>query len=194
MKANKLKTKDMITVVLMSLINIFLFGFSSLLYFNPITILLMPVYFALVQGIVFFMLGVKVPKKGAMLLYCILQAVVTFNIPYILCYLVGGVLAEVVLAKMGYANLKALTWSYVIIQVMNCVGSTIYPYALTLNATLDRLPAEGGSVNGEFIRQAGTMIQSWGSLVLVAVVVVCALLGAFFGRKIVQKHLLRSAE
>ena len=192
MNANKLKTKDIITVVLMSLINIFLFGFSSLLYFNPFTILLMPVYFALVQGIVFFMLGVKVPRKGAILLYCIIQAVVTFNIPYILCYLVGGILAEVLLAKQGYGNLKALTWSYVIIQVMNCVGSTIYPYALTLNATLSRLPAEGGSVNGEFIRQAGNMIQSWGSLVLIAVVVLCALLGAFFGKKVAQKHLLKA--
>ena len=192
MKTNKLRTKDIITVVLMSLINIFLFGFSSLLYFNPITILLMPVYFALVQGIVFFMLGVKVPKKGAILLYCLIQAVVTFNIPYILCYLVGGIAAEILLAKVGYGNLKGLTWSYVVIQVMNCVGSTIYPYAITLNATLDRLPAEGGGVNGEFIRQAGTMIQSWGSIVLVAVVVLCALVGGFFGKKVVQRHLLKS--
>ena len=191
MKSSKLKTKDIITVVLMSLINIFIFGFSSLLYFNPFTILLMPVYFALAQGIVYFMLGVKVPKKGAILIYCIIQAVVTFNLPYILCYLVGGILGEVILAKMGYGELKALTITYVIIQVMNCVGSTIYPYALTLNATLDRLPAEGGSVNGEFIRQAGTMIQSWGSLVLIAVVILCALLGAFFGKKVAQKHLMK---
>ena len=192
MKADKLKTKEIITVVLMSLINILIFGFSSLLYFNPFTILLMPVYFALAQGIVYFMLGIKVPKKGVMLIYCIIQSVVTFNIPYILCYLVGGILAELMLAKMGYGSMKALTWSYVVIQVMNCVGSTIYPYALTLNATLSRLPAEGGSVNGEFIRQAGTMIQSWGSLVLIAVVILCALLGAFFGKKVAQKHLLKA--
>ena len=194
MKADKLKTKEIITVVLMSLINILIFGFSSLLYFNPFTILLMPVYFALAQGVVYFMLGIKVPKKGVMLIYCIIQSVVTFNIPYILCYLVGGILAELMLSKMGYGSMKALTWSYVVIQVMNCVGSTIYPYALTLNATLSRLPAEGGSVNGEFIRQAGTMIQSWGSLVLIAVVILCALLGAFFGKKAAQKHLLKAGK
>ena len=192
MNPNKLKTKDIITVVLMSLINIFLFGFSSLMYFNPFTILLMPVYFALVQGIVYFMLGVKVPKKGVMLIYCLIQAVVTFNIPYIVCYLAAGILAELMLAKMGYGNMKALTWSYVVVQVMNCVGSTIYPYALTLNATLDRLPAEGGGVNGEFIRQAGTMIRSWGSLVLLAAVVLTALLGAFLGKKAAQRHLLKA--
>ena len=192
MKSHAMKTKDIITVVLMSLINIFIFGFSSLLYFNPVTILLMPVYFALAQGIVYFMLGIKVPKKGVMLIYCIIQAVVTFNLPYILCYVVAGILAELILAKMGYANLKALTLSYVVIQLLNCVGSTIYPYALTLNATLARLPAEGGSVNGEFIRQAGMMIQSWGSLVLLVIVAACALLGAFFGKKVAQKHLLKA--
>ena len=192
MKTTKLRTKDVITVVLMSLINIFIFGFSSLLYFNPFTILLMPVYFALAQGIVYFMLGVKVPKKGAMLIYCILQGVVTFNLPYILCYLLAGILAEVLLARKGYGDLRTLTWTYVLMQVLNCIGSTIYPYALTLQATLARLPDSEGAVNGEFIRQAGTMIQSWGSAVLVAVVVACSLLGAFFGKKVVRKHLMKA--
>ena len=189
MKYDKLKTKDIITVVLMSLINIFLFGFSSFFYFNPITILLMPVYFALVHGVVYFMLGVTVPKRGAILIYCLIQAVVTFNIPYILCYLAAGLLAEVMVARMGYGNPKALTWSYVVVQIFNCLGSTIYPYALTLNATLARLPAEGGSVNGRYILEAGTMIQSWGSLVLLAVVVLCALAGAAFGKNVACKHL-----
>ena len=193
MKQNKLKTKDIITVVLMSLVNIFLFGFSSLMYFNPVTILLMPVYFALTQGIVYFMLGVKVPKRGAMLIYCIIQGVVTFNLPYILCYAAAGLLAEWILAKKGYADAKALTLSYVVIQVLNCLGSTIYPYAITLEATLARMP-EGGGVNSAFIEEAGRMIQSWGSLVLVALVIVTALLGAFFGRKIMQKHLLKAKE
>ena len=191
MAKTKLKTKDIITVVLMSLINIFIFGFSSLLYFNPFTILLMPVYFALTQGIVYFMLGAKVPKKGAMLIYCIIQGAVTFNVPYIICYVVAGIIAEIILAKMGYANSKALTISYVIIQLFNCFGSTIYPYAITLSATLKRLPESGGSVNGEFIKQAGEMIQSWGCAVLVLVVILCALLGAFFGKKIMEKHLLK---
>lgn len=186
-----MKTKDIITVVLMSLINIFIFGFSSLLYFNPFTILLMPVYFGLAQGIVYFMLGVKVPKKGAMLLYCIIQGAVTFNIPYIVCYLIAGVISEVVLSKLGYGTSKALTISYVIMQVLNCIGSTIYPYALTLNATLSRMPESGGSVNGEYIRQAGMMIQSWGSLILIVVVILSALIGAFLGKKVMRKHLLK---
>ena len=51
---NKLKIKDIITVVLLALINVVLFFASSLLYATPITIILMPVFFALLEGIVCF--------------------------------------------------------------------------------------------------------------------------------------------
>ena len=42
--ANKLKTKDIITVVLLALINVVIFFASSVLYATPITIILMPVF------------------------------------------------------------------------------------------------------------------------------------------------------
>lgn len=184
----KLTTKDIISIVLMSLVNIFIFGFSSLLYFNPFTILLMPVYFALAQGIVYFMLGAKVRKKGAMFIYCFIQGIVTFNIPYILCYLGAGIISEIILAKQGYGDVKALTASYVVMQVLNCIGSTLYPYVLTLDATISRMPPDSG-VNSAYIEQAGHMVASWGCAVLIIVVIVSAFLGAFFGKRVMEKHL-----
>ena len=42
---NKLKIKDIITVVLLALINVVIFFASSVLYATPITIILMPVFF-----------------------------------------------------------------------------------------------------------------------------------------------------
>ena len=50
---NKLKVKDIITVVLLALINVVIFFASSVLYATPITIILMPVFFALLEGIVY---------------------------------------------------------------------------------------------------------------------------------------------
>ena len=44
---NKLKVQDIITVVLLSLINVVIFFASSLLYATPVTIILMPVFFSL---------------------------------------------------------------------------------------------------------------------------------------------------
>ena len=59
---NKLKVKDIITVVLLALINVVIFFASSVLYATPITIILMPVFFALLEGIVYFIIGTKVKK------------------------------------------------------------------------------------------------------------------------------------
>lgn len=69
--ANKLKIKDIITVVLLALINVVIFFASSVLYATPITIILMPVFFALLEGIVYFIIGTKVRKPGAILIYSI---------------------------------------------------------------------------------------------------------------------------
>ena len=63
--ANKLKIKDIITVVLLALINVVIFFASSVLYATPVTIILMPVFFALLEGIVYFIIGTKVKKPGA---------------------------------------------------------------------------------------------------------------------------------
>ena len=171
----------------MSLINIVIFSLGTFLYLTPITILLMPVFYSLFQGIVFFMIGVKVQKKGAILLYCIIQGVIGFNIPYIIMFVLGGLIGEWVLAKTGYADMKGLTVSYIVMQLLACMGSTIYPYAITLSTTLGRMKSTGNL--NVTVEKAGNMIQSWGSLVLIAVVFISAYIGAVLGKKAVRKHL-----
>ena len=64
----KLKVKDIITVVLLSLINVVIYFASSLLYLTPITIVLMPVFFSLLEGIVYFIIGTKIKKCGVFLI------------------------------------------------------------------------------------------------------------------------------
>ena len=185
---SKLTTKDIITVVLLALVNIIIFGFGTFFYLTPITVLLMPVFYALFQGIVYFMLGVKVPKKGAVLLYAVIMGVIGFNIPYILMHLLAGIAAEWILKRQGYGQAKPLTLSYILLQLLACVGSTIYPYAIVLESTLSNI--QGGGDLGVNIRAAGEMIQSWGMLVLMALVALCAWIGALLGQKIVKKHLV----
>ena len=106
---NKLKIKDIITVVLLALINVVIFFASSVLYATPITIILMPVFFALLEGIVYFIIGTKVKKPGAILIYSIVRAIMGGYLPYIILFILSGVIAELLLWKMGYGNAKALT-------------------------------------------------------------------------------------
>ena len=94
---NKLKIKDIITVVLLSLINVVIFFASSLLYATPITIILMPVFFALLEGVVYFIIGTKVKKPGAILIYSIVRAIMGGYLPYIILFILSGVIAELLL-------------------------------------------------------------------------------------------------
>ena len=180
---NKLKIKDIITVVLLALINVVIFFASSVLYATPITIILMPVFFALLEGIVYFIIGTKVKKPGAILIYSIVRAIMGGYLPYIILFILSGVIAELLLWKMGYGNAKALTVSY---QVLAAFGSTIIPYAIAAKAMADQMVTDGRQ---DAILAASQMLQSWVSVALVAGVIVAAFIGTMIGKRIVKKHL-----
>ena len=71
MNKNGLKVKDVVTVTLLSLCNILVFSLGTFMYATPITILLTPVMYALLQGIVFFVIGVRV-RNGEHFSYTLL--------------------------------------------------------------------------------------------------------------------------
>ena len=183
---NKLKIKDIITVVLLSLINVVIFFASSLLYATPITIILMPVFFALLEGVVYFIIGTKVKKPGAILIYSIVRAIMGGYLPYIILFILSGVIAELLLWKIGYGNGKALTVSYIINQVFAAFGSTVIPYAIAAKAMADQAVSDGRQDN---ILKASEILRSWWSVALVAGVIVAAFIGAMIGRRMVKKHL-----
>ena len=183
---NKLKVKDIITVVLLALINVVVFFASSLLYATPVTIILMPVFFALLEGVVYFIIGTKVKKPGAILIYSIVRAIMGGYLPYILLFILSGLIAELLLWKMGYGNSKALTISYVINQLLAAFGSTIIPYGIAAKAMADQMVTDGRQDN---ILAASNILQSWWSVALAGGVIVAALIGAAIGKRIVKKHL-----
>ena len=182
---NKLKIKDIITVVLLALINVVIFFASSLLYATPITILLMPVFFSLLEGVIYFIIGTKVKKPGAILIYSIVRAIMGGYLPYIILFILSGVIAELLLWKLGYGNGKALTISYIINQLLAAFGSTIIPYGIAAKAMADQMVTDGRQDN---ILAASELLQSWVSVALVAGVIVAAIIGAAIGRKVVRKH------
>ena len=183
---NRLKIKDIITVVLLALINVVIFFASSVLYATPITIILMPVFFALLEGVVYFIIGTKVRKPGAILVYSIVRAIMGGYLPYIILFILSGVIAELLLWKIGYGNGKALTLSYIVNQVFAAFGSTVIPYGIAAKAMANQMVTDGRQGN---ILEASAILQSWWSVALVAGVIVAAIIGAAIGKRIVKKHL-----
>lgn len=183
---NKLKIKDIITVVLLALINVVIFFASSLLYATPIAIILMPVFFALLEGVIYFIIGTKVKKPGAILIYSIVRSIMGGYLPYIILFILSGVIAELLLWKIGYGNGKALTISYIINQVFAAFGSTVIPYGIAAQAMADQMVSDGRQDN---ILAASEILRSWWSVALVVVIIAAAFVGATIGRQIVKKHL-----
>ena len=170
----------------LALINVVIFFASSVLYATPITIILMPVFFTLLEGIVYFIIGTKVKKPGCdpHLQHCPRHygriPAVHHPLYSLRCH------CELLLWKMGYGNAKALTVSYVINQVLAAFGSTIIPYAIAAKAMADQMVTDGRQ---DAILAASQMLQSWVSVALVAGVIVAAFIGAMIGKRIVKKHL-----
>lgn len=188
MTNKKLKTKDIITITLLTLINVILFMAGSFLYVSPITILAMPVVFSLLEGIVFYVISVKVPKKGALLIYCTIRGIMGFYLPYIIFYVLAGALAELVTARFGYGSYKGFCISYIVTQVLGTIGGTVYPYVIAYQsffADADAMAAQGANQN---ILAAANMIQSWRCLVLLAVVAAAAFIGSLVAKSILKRH------
>lgn len=192
MEANKLKTKDIITVVLLSLINIVIFMSGTFLYATPITLLLMPIYYALLEGMVVFTIGVKVRKRGAMLIYCAIQGVIGFYLPYTFTYIFMGIISEVILSKTGYDNTKGLTASYILQQVGLCFGSTIYPYVFAIKETMEMMSVKESANLKYIMTHAGQSIMNWGWIVLLIATAIVAYIGSLLGKRVVRKHILKA--
>lgn len=187
MNTSRLKVRDIITVTLLTLINVVIFFVSSFLYALPITIVLMPIFFSLLEGVVYFIIGTKIKKPGAMMIYSFVRGILGGYLPYIGLYLLSGVIAEIIMKKTGYGNLKGLTASYIITQVLAGIGSTIYPYAIAAKSMAENPTSDGRS---EAILSASELLVSWGAPLLLAGIIVTAFIGAMIGSKIVKKHIV----
>lgn len=182
-----MRIKDIITTVLLAVCNIVIFLLVSITSITPVTLVLQPVFYALVQGIVFFVLGTRVKKKGAVLLYCFIQGAICCYIPYVIGYTIAGILAEIILAKTGYGKMTGLTISYVLVQVCACLAGTVYPFVFALEATMER---QANSSREYSITEVISLLSVGGTIGLVALTIVAALAGAFIGSRILKKHLI----
>ena len=186
MDTSKLKVKDIITVTLLTLINIVIFFASSFLYALPITIVLMPIFFSLLEGVVYFIIGTKIKKPGAMMIYSFVRGIMGVYLPYIGLYLLAGVIVEIILKKTGYGSRKGLTVSYIVTQVLAGIGSTIYPYVIAAKSMAENSASEG---RRDAILAASDLLVSWGTPLLLCGIIVTSLIGAMIGAKVVKKHI-----
>lgn len=196
-KSKGLKVKDIVTVTLLTLVNIVVYSVLGLLCYAvpPLTVAIYPIVIALVQGVVYFVIGAKVKKPFAFLIYSVVMGISGFNIPYIACFVAGGIIAELILKITGYGKSKGIALSYIIIQLLAAFGSTIYPYWLANETTY--ISANGVDTNAQTLQlfqSARNFFSVSVSIGVLVATIVAATIGAVIGNLIMKKHLNNQEE
>lgn len=126
-----------------------------------------------------------------MLIYCAIRGILGGYLPYIICYILAGVIAELIMFKAGYGSRKGLTFSYVIIELLAAIGGTFYPYVIAADSFFRDADAlvQSGEMNVHVV-EAADMLHSWVCILLVAGIIVASFVGALIASRIVRKHLI----
>ncbi|MCR4933519.1 MAG: MptD family putative ECF transporter S component [Lachnospiraceae bacterium] len=189
--SEKLKVKDIITTTLLSLVNVVVFYVCSSIYGLPILIAIFPVFVSLTQGIIFMVLGTKVPKKGAILIHTFILGVAGLNIMYLVGFVISGIITELLIYK-HYGDLKRLSIGYVIMQVIASFTSTYYPYSIAFESTKEAIEKMGSGV--EIYEEVSKMLNPGVIAIFMVFTAIAAVLGALIGCAIMKKHLINGKE
>lgn len=197
---NTLKAKDLINIGIYSALYFvcmalatFLTGFVTGLILPGFSSLFVPGIVALVAGPVYMLLTDRVPRFGAITIMGLLMGLfflvsghfaLSF-IPYVVC----GVLADVLQTIVGKARSNGLRYLSYLIFAFGSTGP-VMPLWFMKNAYVASLTRKGKSqayIDGVFAHISGPTL-----IICVSVTIIGALLGAWIGTMIVNRHFART--
>lgn len=190
---NKLKTKDLITIGLLGMCNLLLSLLGAVFAFSPYAYLAAFPVMALLGGIVFFLLAARVGKPWTFFIYEMLLALVYLLLGYVplaITLAVAAVVIEVIARKFGWSRPGPVTVCYVITCVAFAFGSYL-PYLLFAEQMIQQYAQEFGE---EYMRVSAGLITPLNTVILLAINVVCALVGSLIAKKLLKKHFVKAGK
>ena len=145
----------------------------------------MPVFFSLLEGIVYFIIGTKV-KSPVRSSFTALSAPLWADTCRTSSSLFSPCHCRAAAVEDGLRQREGADRQLCHQSGAAAFGSTIIPYAIAAKAMADQMVTDGRQ---DAILAASQMLQSWVSVALVAGVIVAAFIGAAIGKGIVKKHL-----
>lgn len=143
---------------------------------------------AILLGPVFMLLVAKVPKGGAVFLVCLLTGLAFLNSgwPVVVTCIVGGLMCEVILGLGNRTSPSLLT--LVITYVVFCLSfiGDFFPLWFLGDQFLGQMLSSG--MSGEYVETIRSFINGPAIAVIVISIIVGALVGAFFGHRLMRKH------
>jgi energy-coupling factor transport system substrate-specific component len=193
MSANKLKTKDLITIAIFSVVYV---GVQYVCEFAGMIPVLFPFIVPVSMipcGVVWAYLRAKVPKRFSVLIQCVIQALVMFiaGTGWFVAagVLIGGLAAEVVTSLGAYKNFKFAVLGYSLFGIGITLGS-LGIILLASDYYRDYFISTGG--DQEFMNTILSLV-SWPMVLgICALAVVGAIIGMLLGKAMLKKHFVKA--
>lgn len=183
--------RDLVTCAIFTVIYFIVFFACGMTGLIPIMAFLFPLPLALVSGISQMLFYTKVRSFGMVTIMGALLGLISFLMgygPIGLCFgIVCGLIADLILRAGGYKSLKCSVASHCVFSLW--VIGTMLPMWILGQAYFEPYRASRGDA---FVNESLAYL-SGGMLVIVVVgIIVCALIGAAIGTKVLRKHFERA--
>lgn len=145
----------------------------------------------LIVGVVYMLMAVKIKKRGVFIISGVLMAIISItggHIYHAVGSLIGGILAEIIVGR--YERRSRLVCGYAAFALMDYIG--IFLPAFVLGA--DYLASRGTKygMTAEALSAYMPYVTTPMFLLLAAVNIICAVLGAYIGMKLLKKHFVKA--
>ena len=187
---NKLTIPDLITIGVFTAIYFVLVAVATLIcaFLPGVGNIFLPAVAALITGSVYMLLAAKLQKFGGISVMGLVMGLFFFvSGHFVLSFatdIICGVLADWVASRSHYRSKKGLLASYVIFAYG--LTGPILPLWFMKDAYIASLTARGK--DAAYINTLFAPINSGSFVVSMAAILICALLGGFFGQKMMKKH------
>lgn len=183
--------RDLVTCAIFTVIYFIIFFACGMTGMIPVMTFLFPLPLALVSGISQMLFYTKVRAFGMVTVMGALLGLISFLMGYgplgLAFGVVCGIIADFILKAGGYKSVKCSVASHCVFSLW--VLGTMLPMWILGQAYFEPYRASQGDA---FVNEAMAML-SLGMLAIVVVgIIVCALIGAFVGTKVLKKHFERA--
>ena len=155
----------------------------------PVLFLFSPALFGILAGPMFMLIAAKVHKTGAIIipslligaLWSLLGGITVLGFMGAL-----GIIGEILASKTKYDSFKALVISYALFVVGYYLGA-IGPIYFFTDWYLSFAEATAG-YDPAYVESVVSAALSWASAVAIPATLLAAVVGAFFGRRLMRRH------
>lgn len=191
-KDKKLNARDLITIGIFNAIGIVIYMLlTSILCITVFGSLIATAAVFIVNGVVYMLIAIKIQKRGVFLISGILFALMSLasgHVYHLIALIAGAVISELVAGK--YNSLKRISAAYVTFTLSDFIGVYLPIFAFGASYLLQRASRFG--IRAEAMKASLHYFTGTTFILLLILNIVCAVIGAWIGLKIIDKHFKKS--